>query len=210
MNWRGSVATVVAILTSGMFLWGQSCIAQQDDPIALTEQLLRKLAPAQADLCDGPGDPLNDYSGLEFKVRDAARAAIVRRLNDPTLATETPQARAQFAVKELKEISARVNASWPSERRLGFQILDLPPALIVEWSVRFQAGYIAFEIPIHDNPKKQWQEVGEDDQSPWNAPAWSDFTLYSVHRGPSGHARFLAVSHSGGCAGSYGIQYDAE
>ena len=210
MNWRGAGIAVVAVLASLSFLWGPSCTAQQGDPIARTEQLVRRLAPAHADPCDGPGDPISDYYGLEFKVRDAAQAAIAMRLNDPSLASETPQARAQIAVRELEAVSTKINGSWPSEKRLDFQILDLPPALILEWSIRSRSGYIAFGIPTQDNPKKEWREIGEDDQSLGDAPTWSDFTLYPLHRGPSDHARFLAVSHSGGCAGSYGIQYNAE
>ena len=175
-----------------------------------TEQLLRQLAPAPPDPCDSSAKSGGDYASLDFKVRDAAEAVIADRLNDPALANKPAQMRAELAAKDLEDLSSRIDTAWPSEKRLQLKLFDLAPALVVQWSIRSRGGYIAFGIPSHDNAKKAWQEIGEDQQMPWDAPPWSELTIYPLHRGRSEKMRFLAASRSGGCAGSYGIAYNAE
>lgn len=98
----------------------------------------------------------------------------------------------------------------PQENRFHFQILDLPPALIVKVSIREHQRFFVFGIPA-DSPKSNhaWQQIGWNDESSQFTVPPSRVDLYPLHRGPSGNARFLASMIYSGCASSIGIGNDA-
>jgi hypothetical protein len=115
------------------------------------------------------------------------------------------------ALKKLEQLSAEINANWPEENRFHFQILDLPPALVLKTTMRSHARFFVFGVPeeISGQPNRLWQRVGSDDESFEHESPNSRLEIYPLHRGPSGNARFLAGFDYTGCAGSSGVVYDA-
>jgi hypothetical protein len=114
-------------------------------------------------------------------------------------------------MKTLERMSSEVNAAWPGEDRLHFQILDLKPALVIKMTLRTHGRFFVFGIPEEDSGKtnRLWKEVGSDESFLEDDPFPSPVDLYPLHRGPSGNPRFLARFVHGGCAGSIGVSYDA-
>lgn len=108
-------------------------------------------------------------------------------------------------------MSAEINAAWPEGNRFHFQILDLSPALIVKMTVRAHERFFVFGMPEEESgkPNRLWQRVGSDDEDVEPEVPQSQLDLYTLHRGPSGNARFLAKFVHSGCAGSIGVAYDA-
>jgi len=119
--------------------------------------------------------------------------------------------RAAEALGKLEQMSAEINAAWPEENRFHFQILDLPPALVVKIAARTHGRFFVFGIPEEDSgkPNRSWRRVGSDDESVKHDVPQSQLHLYPLHRGASGNARFLAKFDLSGCAGSTGVAYDA-
>jgi hypothetical protein len=101
--------------------------------------------------------------------------------------------------------------TWPDESRFHFEIIDLSPsALAVRMSFRFDATFYVFGVSQEDGfgkPNRMWHIVGEE--PPLESFGNHSISLYPLHRGPSGNARFLASINLSGCAGSTGISYDA-
>lgn len=182
------------------------------EPFPEFQQQLRKTAAYSADPCGEPGPAENDGTP-EASIFDIAKKAALYALNasepaDPASA----RIRADKILKMLERESAEVNASWPEENRLHFEVIkDVEPALVLTMSFRTQARYVAFGVPETESagkPNHQWQEIGEDDQA-YQRPfprLW--MSLYPLHRGPAGNPRFLAAVNASGCAGSYGVTYD--
>jgi len=108
-------------------------------------------------------------------------------------------------------MSAEINAAWPEENRFHFQIVELPPALVVKMTLRTHGRFFVFGIPEEDSgkPNRLWHRVGSDEGFIEHDVPQSWLDLYPLHRGPSGNARFLARFNRGGCAGSTGVAYDA-
>jgi hypothetical protein len=126
----------------------------------------------------------------------------------------TAKDRAMEALKKMERASADTNAAWPDDSRFHFEMLDVAPALVVKVSFRTNARYFVFGIPenFYGTANRLWKQVGEDEESiesnESKAPrTW--ISLYPLHRGPSGKARFLASFGFTGCAGSGGLEYDA-
>jgi hypothetical protein len=82
--------------------------------------------------------------------------------------------------------------------------------LVVKMGIRQDERFFAFGIPA-DSAKSDhaWQQIGWNDESSQFSVPPSRVDLYPLHRGPSGHARFLANMIYSGCAGSIGVGYDA-
>jgi hypothetical protein len=115
------------------------------------------------------------------------------------------------ALRKIEGMSAEVNATWPEENRFHFDVLDLPPALVVKMIVRTHQRFFVFGVPEKDSgaPNRLWRRVGEDDESVESEVPQTQLALYSLHRSASGNARFLASFIHSGCAGSLGVVYDA-
>ncbi len=115
----------------------------------------------------------------------------------------------------MEEQSQKINANWPDENRLHFEILYLPPVLVLKVSLQtIQRAYF-LAIPRFDaynKPNLAWRQVGADreyvpDNEKFGFRSWVN--LYRVQRGPAGKARILARIGSTGCAGSSGLLYEA-
>jgi hypothetical protein len=81
--------------------------------------------------------------------------------------------------------------------------------LVVKIGVRTHETFFVFGIfeGIHGRANRTWSMVGEDERS--DEVVRSAVSLFALHRGPSGNARFLAKFGLVGCAGSAGVAYDA-
>ena len=114
-------------------------------------------------------------------------------------------------MKKLGQLSAEINANWPDEDRFHFQILDLPPALVLKITIHSHARFFVFGVPEETSgqPNRLWQRVGSDDESSEHEAPRSWIEIYPLHRGAAGNARFLAEFGYTGCAGSSGVVYDA-
>jgi hypothetical protein len=215
MTFRALAAGVLAFVFSAFPRAHQTlCVpVQQSDLPPDFRQLLQKLTDFSPDPCGPPyGQEKNWHSAdVESRLFDQAADIVTQGLNATPAGPGSPRDRAAEALKKLEQMSAEINASWPEENRFHFQILDLPPALVVKMTVRTRGGFFVFGIPEEDSGKanKLWRRVGSNDESDVHDVPQSPLDLYPLHRGPSGNARFLAKFIHSGCAGSIGVAYDA-
>ena len=176
-------------------------------------QCLQKLVAYSPDPCGPPFGRETDWhtSAIESRLFDAAAGIVADALNDST-ATQAPKDRASGALKQLEEESARINTGWPQENRFHFELLDLAPALVVKMGVRSHEGFFVFGISEGASGKAhaKWSDIGSDEEglADPEVPRLL-LSLFALHRGPSGNARFLASFSRVGCAGSNGVAYDA-
>lgn len=187
--------------------------AQQSNSVPDIQQLLQKLADFSPDPCGPPYGRERDWhsTDVESRLFEQAADVVTQGLNETPASTALPSYRAAEALKRLERMSAETNAAWPEENRFHFQILDLPPALVVKMTVRTHGRFFVFGIPDQDSgkPNRLWRGVGSDDESVEREVPQSRLDLYPLHRGTSGNARFLAKFIFSGCAGSIGVEYDA-
>jgi hypothetical protein len=177
-------------------------------------QRLQKLAVLSPDPCGPPSPREKEWTPADSEFRLFSRAAdiITESLNTASSDTNLPKERAVVALGKLEEASSEVNADWPEDNRFHFQILDIPPLLVVKMEFRTSARYFVFGIPHEEVSEKDtpvWHTVGSDDVSLEQESARSLIELFALHRGPSGNARFLARTEPFGCAGSIGVIYEA-
>jgi hypothetical protein len=174
-------------------------------------QLLVKLAPQPADPCQPPYSPDLDLKPIESAVLERATRIVISELNLPGNAHRQPAEVAATALKSLERSSAEINLSWPDENRFHSQVLDLQPILVTKLTIRAHHTFVVLGVPhaAAGKPSNDWQQVGSDHDTGEHDWPPSSVDLYPVKRGPSGHARFLARLIYSGCAGSYGVAYDA-
>jgi len=176
------------------------------------EELLGRMASVAPDDCSTPTPAPSssaDINQLETQLFDAVKAQVAGRLNAPSPApSSNAGSRATSALRDLEQWSAEHNKSWPDEDRFHFKVLELPPAVLIEMSYRSHASLVlfgSFDLNKDETtePGTKWREVdlGDPSFSP------SEIALFQLHRGPSGHPRFLAHVWNSGCAGSLGEDY---
>ncbi|MDR3751212.1 MAG: hypothetical protein P4K94_06965 [Terracidiphilus sp.] len=175
--------------------------------------MLQKLADFSPDPCGPPYGRERDWhsADVENPLFEQAGNFVEQELNATRPETISPQDRTTESLKKLERLSAEINASWPDENRFHFQILNLPPALVLKITIRSHARFFVFGVPeeISGQPNRLWRRVGSDDESFEHESPSSWLELYPLHRGTSGNARFLAEFGYTGCAGSSGVVYDA-
>jgi len=187
------------------------CAPLQSDMPRDFRQLLQKLGAAAPDPCTNPSEAYKDAEKTEDGLFRKATDVVTQELNAAISGPKSPKDRAGEALKKLERMSAEINAAWPDENRLHFQILDVPPLLVLKMTIRTHARFFVFGIPEESSgkPNLLWQEVGSDEESFEHDSPRSWLDLYPLHRGRSGNARFLAKFGYTGCAGSSGVMYDA-
>jgi hypothetical protein len=186
--------------------------AQGTDSAADLLQLLRSIGKFPPDPCGPPYGVDENSSDLEAQILRQVADDVARALNGSLPAPKSPLDRAKAALATLGAMSAEINFSWPEQYRLRFEMLDLPPALVLKASIRTHDRYFVFGVPEEDDsskPNQAWRMVGSDDESGDNPFTGISLSLYPLHRGRSGNPRFLAASILSGCAGSLGVSYDA-
>ena len=177
-------------------------------------QRLQKLAVLSPDPCDPPSPREKEWTreDSEFRLFSGAADIVTVALNAASTNAASPKERAAAALGKLEEASSEINADWPEDSRFHFQILDVPPLLVVKMEFRTSARFFAFGVPheeVSEKAQPVWHRVGSDDVSFEQESARSLIELFELHRGPSGNARFLARIEPFGCAGSVGVVYEA-
>ncbi len=188
--------------------------AEQLDLQQDSRQRLQKLAVLSPDPCDPPSPREKEWTreDSEFRLFSGAADIVTVALNAAFTNAASPKERAAAALGKLEEASSEINADWPEDSRFHFQILDVPPLLVVKMEFRTSARFFAFGVPreeVSEKAQPVWHEVGSDEVSFEQESATSLIDLFALHRGPSGNARFLARIEPSGCAGSIGVVYDA-
>lgn len=185
---------------------------QESDSLLDFRQLLQEFTEFSPNPCELDGQKKDFPSGqIESRLFSLASEMIIKELNAGSDVPKSPQERAEETLKKLEQLSATVNGAWPDENRFHFQVLDLPPALVVKVSIRTHETFVVFGVPEKDcgKPNSLWKMVGSDTDYFVDEPLFSGLNIYRLNRGPSGHTRFLAVFERGGCAGCTGVVYDA-
>ena len=180
-------------------------------PQDVFRQGLQELVAYSPDPCGAPDGSEKNWhtSAIESRLFDAAEGIVEDALNEKTAAARAPHNRATTALKQLEDESSRINAAWPEDNRFHFEVLDINPVLLVKMGVRTHETFFVFGMDsIEDaSANRTWSEVGEDERLDQVARSW--VSLFALHRGPSGNARFLVKFGLVGCAGSTGVAYDA-
>jgi hypothetical protein len=212
-----AAAIVVVLLMAASSGWAQAVAEQQaasrPRPQEVFRQSLQELVAYSPDPCGPPYGNENNWhtSAIESRLFDAAQGIVADALNDRA-AARAPKDRANSALKRLEDESARLNAGWPEENCFHFELLDVAPALGVKMGVRSHERFFVFGI-FEGAPEKAhatWSEIGSDEEGLADPEVPRSFlSLFAMHRGPSGNARFLAKFGRVGCAGSTGVAYDA-
>jgi hypothetical protein len=193
--------------------YGIAAREREKDPFESFRAWLQKLEELSPDPC-GPhsGKDHSDGGNAEFWLFERAADILEEKVNATLESNESAESRASDALEELEAMSSEINADWPDENRFHFQILSVPPVLVVKMTFRTDGRYFVFARPEEDIAGKTnqlWQQVGADEESlEHDFPTFS-LELFALHRGPSGNARFLAKTEHTGCAGSIGVAYDA-
>jgi hypothetical protein len=217
---QSAIVRVIAAAIFGLFLSipnAEQCLGEQRrqlDSMADFRQRLQNLAELSHDPCSSPAGREKDWDSANGAHRLFSQAVhmVTEGLNATPANAEQPKERAAEALEELEALSAEINGAWPEENRFHFQILGVPPVLVVKMTIRTDARYFVFAAPDEDISRKVqqfWKEVGADDVSLEHDAPRSLVELFALHRGSSGNARFLAKIESFGCAGSIGVVYDA-
>jgi len=215
---RPQVFAVVALgVVAFALLKPDKRVAAESEQLDLQQDFrlrLQKLAVLSPDPCGPPSPQEKEWTQADSEFRLFSRAAdiVTEALNTASSNAKSPQERVTAALGKLKEASSEINADWPEDSRFHFQILDVPPLLVVKMEFRTSARYFAFGIPheeVSEEDPPVWHEVGSDEVSLEQESARSQIELFELHRGPSGNARFLARIEPFGCAGSIGVVYDA-
>ncbi len=212
-----AAAIVVVILMMVSSGWAQAAVTQQaasrPQRRDVFRQALLDLVAYSPDPCGPPYGNDNNWhtSTIESRLFDAAADIVADALNDST-AARAPKERASAALKRLEDESARINTGWLEENRFHFELLDVAPALVAKMGIRSHERFFVFGIfeGVPGKAHATWSEIGSDEEGLADPEvARSTLSLFPLHRGPSGNARFLAVFRHLGCAGSTGVAYDA-
>jgi hypothetical protein len=208
-------------MSIAIFLWasgspGPVRAQEPSDRTANFEELLTKMSSAPGNACNGKGE---DFSRLEYYLFERADEAVEQGLNG---AESAPSAngraigyrdRAIRALTALEHASAEINKEWDEENRFHFEVLDIPPALVVKMTYRNRATFTVFGIPYlsdDDKPNTAWRAIGAADDGRFEPRAGYDWVdLFPLWRGASNRARFLANFGDAGCGSGVGVFYYA-
>ncbi len=213
---RAAAILVVFLMMASQGL-AQGDVTQQSggtrQPQDVFRRSLRDLVAYSPGPCGPPYGNENNWhtSAIESRLFDSAAGIVADALND-SAAARAPKDRASAALKRLEDESARINTGWPEENRFRFEVLDIAPALVVRMGVRSHERFFVFGIPegLRGKAHALWSEIGSDKEGLADLEvARSTLSLFALHRGPAGNARFLARFGHVGCAGSTGVAYDA-
>jgi hypothetical protein len=214
MTWPNVGRSVLALLL--LFSGEAPCFSdtvQQSKTLSDFTQFLQKLAEFSPDPCGPPYGREADWHSGDIESRLFQRAAdiIANELNMEPNFPKSPKERVAEILTKLEQISAEINAAWPDEYRLHFEMLEILPAFIVKASIRTHDTFLVFGVPEMDQgkPDKLWHFIGSNTDYWAQETPYSHLDLYALNRGPSRRARFLARINGGGCAGSNGVAYDA-
>lgn len=218
-----SIRVVVFVCVLGLLGGAEQAVCQPVAPSAAAAAVrfdpdedfgkrLRLLSDLAPDPC-GPPFPITAHlesEDHESRLFDDASELVAANLNQQAGSVpDAPGARARRVLEGLRSRSATVNANWPEENRLQYRILELGPLLLVQISVRTYASFRAFALTDSSGSQRRWQEVGSDGKTELQRYSRLSLELYPLYSGSAGRVRFLGQFLISGCAGSYGVEYDA-
>ncbi len=174
------------------------------------------MSSAPADACKAKGA---DVSRLEYYLFEQADKAVARALNEASSAPSSkspvpgPREQAVRALGELEQLSAGINKEWPEGNRFHFEVLDVPPALVVKMTFRNRATLSVFGVPRFSDDRKPnaaWKVIdAADDGRLEPLSGYDSLDLFPLRRGQSHRARFLAKFEAVGCGSGVGVSYYA-
>ncbi|HEY2013657.1 MAG TPA: hypothetical protein VGH38_09165 [Bryobacteraceae bacterium] len=212
-NWVTGRDWVVLALFLVLAPREQAHAQQNQAPPPAFADLLKRASSAPSDSCEPSAE---DFSDLEFRLFQAADLAVAERLNRASLAGSkspegAPRERAVEALETLARLSTEINRGWPDPKRFHYQVLDIPPVLVVMMTYRNRATVSFFAMPQRgsaNQPPGPWQAIGVADDHRFKAAGGYDwFELFPLERGPSKKARFLAEFSFAGCGSGVGVAY---
>jgi len=189
---RGTVLYCALVFVS-LAAFGQKRV-----PAQTFDGILRQFITAPESACED-SDDLSDLENHLFMEADRAVAAELNKGVAP-----------RQALHLLEAQSAVINQSWDGQWRFHFEVLDLPPALVVKMTYRNRARFGFFGKKA-ERSERAWQAIGAiGDHTILTSNHTSDsLELVSLHRGPSQHPRFLAKFVTLGCGSGIGVGYYA-
>lgn len=145
---------------------------------------------------------------------DVVVAQALNENSDATHPSGGPRKRDVAALEKLERLSADVNKSWPEDKRFHFEVLDLPPALLVKMPYRNRATFSFFASFQDREDRKRtdrWQAVGaiNDHKVETGGNGYDGLDLLPLRRGPSKKPRFLAAFGFVSCGSGVGVSYYA-
>jgi hypothetical protein len=217
MNWKSRLIILLSVPLFISCSYPRVQAQQTSDRVASFDELLKKMSTGPGNACNGKGD---DFSRLEYYLFEKADQGVLENLNrtgppdDLTnSSTSDSKDRAIQILTELERSSAEFNKEWEEGNRFHFEVLDIPPTLVVKMTYRNRATFTVFGIPqLSDDqkPNTRWRAIYAADDGrfePRSGYDWLD--LFSLQRGPSKKARFLAKFGAAGCGSGVGVSYYA-
>ena len=107
-------------------------------------ELLQMIASFPPDPCGPPNGAVQNSSELESSAFDRAADIVTEGLNTARATPQSSVERATETLNKLVRMSAEVNSSWPEEDRFRFEILKLPPVIVVKMGLRNHELFFAF------------------------------------------------------------------
>jgi hypothetical protein len=214
MTWRSFWRAVLVSVLSGVALTeGNLGATPQQESVLHPDfhQLLEKITSFSPDPCGPPYEANQESADIESSAFDRAADAVMEGLSASGASHSPALERATEALTRLHRMSAETNASWPEENRFRFEVLDLPPVLVVKMGLRSHETFFVFGRSEGKSGKlsQEWHRESSIEGLTDPSVMRSDLGLYPLLRGPSQHARFLATFSYTGCAGSIAGLYSA-
>ena len=111
----------------------------------------------------------------------------------------------------MESSGALINNNWGEENRFHFEVLDLPPAVVVKMTYRNRATLSLFAVwkgNKFNNAGTKWQSIGiTDNHRDMPSGGYDSLAIAPLNRGPAGKARFLADFGAAGCGGGVTVEY---
>jgi hypothetical protein len=162
------------------------------------EELLRKVASAPADACDAFP---SDFTDVENELFQEAEKSVAQALN---FSAAEPRDRATQALEKLEKASAEANNNWPAESRFHFEVLSVPPGIVVKMTYRNRATFSFFAR----SNANVWVAVDAPDNHRYEpSGGYHHLALFPLMRAPSQKTRFLAKFNDAGCGSGRGVSY---
>lgn len=202
-----ALATLIALVLAMPTRSAQSKESGQE-----VEQLFKKMAAVSATTCGNSAEDPPDEDKIESAILQAAEDQALENLNARAAKPEQAKAIITQKLEPFERMSKETEAAWPKENRWHFEVIEMLPAILVQFTYRTQGHFLALGIVQSTEKDKppQWQNLGEDHWDDYSSRSWSQLELSRLHRGPSGAVRFLVSMAGGGCAGSWGRKYGVE
>lgn len=204
------IAQAAGMLSATLLLAGMASHAQAKQTDEDLHRLFVSMASAQPYVC---GPSMDDQTEkAEDAIVQAAEDRALEALNAGVHTPEQAKAIIAQALEPFAKLSEETEAAWPKETRWHFEVVEILPAVAIQFTYRDKVHFRATGIVPGSEKSKplKWQHLGEDSWEGSAFTSWSQAKISPLNRGPANAVRFLVSMQGGGCAGSYGVQYSIE